>query len=569
MKKVVAAMLASGMLFSTPVLAAGGSVAITKLSVKNGVISATVTNQAQTESRITLELIKDEAPLTEEEEIYALYQKVLEAGSSMEFTLEIPDERDGVPGTGSYYIEVENAAEQRDKISFQYADRNTLRTFIQTLKTEGSKAGQAEDAHQYLLPVFAQPVCSGIFFRFGLDYSAFSQRTEDIKKETMKQLYLNGLQTVEDTTFGSLFKGSYGLALYNQGERLDGLKTLSVEYNQEPIDEGLIADVVTMIQGSYQVPTILITDFTVAYGIETVNRADVNAMSAVLDAFKNETGLCVNEINQINTLNTAKKYTAYETVVLACHNSKLKTQEQLRVLLVQAYQEAIKDPQGSVPSGGGGGVALGGGNNKVPVVSDPNFGENGSGTAEDKVQTTTLFSDMPGSHWASGAVTWLKNKGVVNGTEKGTFEPDRQVTREEFTKMLVLACGLSADAVELTFGDVADDWYAPFIRTAVANGIINGIDSTRFGVGQNITRQDMAVMVKRALDVKGVSLDAVKEYMAFQDEKQIAEYALENVIALFKAGIINGKGENTFDSVGNATRAEAAKILYEALKGGK
>jgi len=135
--------------------------------------------------------------------------------------------------------------------------------------------------------------------------------------------------------------------------------------------------------------------------------------------------------------------------------------------------------------------------------------------------------------------------------------------------MLVLACGLSADAVELTFEDVANDWYAPFIRTAVANRIVNGIDSTRFGIGQNITRQDMAVMVKRALDVKGVSLNAVKEYMAFQDEEQIAEYALESVIALFKAGIINGKGENTFDSVGNATRAEASKILYEALKGGK
>jgi len=571
MKKTIATMLVLSILNSIPAMAAEGAVAITKLAVEDGVISATVTNQGETETRLTLELMKEDENLTEEEEVYALYQKVLAGQSSETFVLEIPDERNGVSGTGNYYIEVENAEEARDKVSFAYADRNTYNAFVNTLKTESGKVSQAENAHQLLLPVVTNPDSKGIFFRIGLDYDSFVQSNEAVKKETMKQMYLNGLNTVTAETYTTLFNSSYGLALYNLGQQLDGLKALSVKYNQQSIDESLIAEAASMIQASYNVPNELIRDFLVAYGLADINRTDVNLMEQALNAFQVTTGLYTTEIGQIAGLIQTRKYKAYETIVLGCNESKLTTETQLGTLLTQAYQSAIQDGQGTGGSGGGGGggSAIGGSNNKVPVTSGSYFGATGSGTSEDKVQTATLFSDMPSSHWAKEAVTWLKNKGVVNGTDKGTFEPDRQITREEFTKMLVLACGLSADAVELTFEDVANDWYAPFIRTAVANRIVNGIDSTRFGIGQNITRQDMAVMVKRALDVKGVSLNAVKEYMAFQDEEQIAEYALESVIALFKAGIINGKGENTFDSVGNATRAEASKILYEALKGGK
>ena len=52
------------------------------------------------------------------------------------------------------------------------------------------------------------------------------------------------------------------------------------------------------------------------------------------------------------------------------------------------------------------------------------------------------------------------------------------------------------------------------------------------------------------------------------DGEEIADYAADAIKALFEAGIINGKGENQFEPQGSATRAEAAKIIYEAFKGG-
>ena len=74
-------------------------------------------------------------------------------------------------------------------------------------------------------------------------------------------------------------------------------------------------------------------------------------------------------------------------------------------------------------------------------------------------------------------------------------------------------------------------------------------------------------MAKRALDAGNVSLVKVKNYTAFGDETAFADYAKDAIQVLYEADVINGKGDNVFDPAGNATRAEAAKIIYEAFKG--
>ena len=188
----------------------------------------------------------------------------------------------------------------------------------------------------------------------------------------------------------------------------------------------------------------------------------------------------------------------------------------------------------------------------------------GSGTTENTVDT---FTDRSKAQWAYESVKWLKARGIVSGTDTGAFEPDRQVTREEFAKMIVLASGIlvnnqSADFADLTSGA----WYVPYIGAATEAGIVGGVGDGHFGIGRNITRQDMVVMAKRALDTKAVQLTKVKDYTAFTDADTFADYAIDSVKVLFEAGIVNGKGENLFDPNGTATRAEAAKIIYEAFK---
>ena len=133
--------------------------------------------------------------------------------------------------------------------------------------------------------------------------------------------------------------------------------------------------------------------------------------------------------------------------------------------------------------------------------------------------------------------------------------------------MIVIACGLTAEGDTVQFADAEDKaWYLPYISTATANGIVKGIDENIFGIGQNITRQDMAVMAKRALDSMDAEISKTRDYVTFNDEAGFADYAKDAFRELFEAGIINGKGENNFDPVGSATRAEAAKIIYEACR---
>lgn len=177
----------------------------------------------------------------------------------------------------------------------------------------------------------------------------------------------------------------------------------------------------------------------------------------------------------------------------------------------------------------------------------------------------TLFEDLADAEWAEEAIAYLYDKNVINGKSENIFAPNDFVTREEFVKMLVLALNIeAAEDSDIDFPDVdAGEWYAPYIKTASAKGIVNGMGD-RFGIGFNITREDMAVMCKRAADTVGLELAAQRSEPNFEDE--ISDYAREAVKSLYKAGVINGTGNNLFSASANATRAEAAKMIYGIIK---
>ena len=81
-----------------------------------------------------------------------------------------------------------------------------------------------------------------------------------------------------------------------------------------------------------------------------------------------------------------------------------------------------------------------------------------------------------------------------------------------------------------------------------------------FGSGENVTRQDMAVIIYNAMIKSGITLET--QELEFSDKHLISDYAKNAVSALTKAGVINGLSDNTFNPAGEATRAEAAKMIY-------
>ena len=120
----------------------------------------------------------------------------------------------------------------------------------------------------------------------------------------------------------------------------------------------------------------------------------------------------------------------------------------------------------------------------------------GCGGLLDGFMQSNLCNHIASVEWAKESIEALADKGVLNGKGDGKFAPNDSVTREEFVTMLIRATGIASEESEKSFTDVPSDaWFYNSVQTAAAKGIINGRENGSFGAGENITRQDMAVIV--------------------------------------------------------------------------
>lgn len=207
-------------------------------------------------------------------------------------------------------------------------------------------------------------------------------------------------------------------------------------------------------------------------------------------------------------------------------------------------------------SGGGGG---GGGAYTAPIESAPAENEPG----ETNVQPAyPKFADVKEEHWAYTDIYYLRERNIINGIDENTFNPNGNITREQFAKILCAALNIETTSANADFTDVDNNaWYAPFIAAVYNKGIVNGVDEKNFGVGANITRQDLCTMIYRALDSEKYSYTA----LGFTDDANISEYARDAVATLKGLEIVNGYNDGSFNPQGLCTRAEAAKIICKLL----
>lgn len=184
---------------------------------------------------------------------------------------------------------------------------------------------------------------------------------------------------------------------------------------------------------------------------------------------------------------------------------------------------------------------------------------------EDTNKSQYFFDDMGDALWAQDMVHALVGKGVISKNDERAFRPMDNISREEVVKMLVTVVGTHNADAKSTLSDVsADHWATSYIATAQELGIVVGNADGTFGLGQQITRQDMAVMIYRTFKLLGI--DLASGNTEFTDAANIADYAQEAVSALEKQGILNGMGDGTFAPANNATRAQAAKVIYVMME---
>jgi len=166
------------------------------------------------------------------------------------------------------------------------------------------------------------------------------------------------------------------------------------------------------------------------------------------------------------------------------------------------------------------------------------------------------FTDTVG-HWAEGEIEKWSGKGLLQGSD-GLFRPDELITRAEMAIVIDRVMNYRVQATN-NFSDLDNSWYTDAILRANAAGIIRG-DQGAVRPMDNITRQEAAIMICRALNIP-----AVPGTTAFSDDAVIDSWAKEYVKALSAKGLISGVGDNRFAPRENITRAAVVKLLDNAI----
>jgi hypothetical protein len=186
------------------------------------------------------------------------------------------------------------------------------------------------------------------------------------------------------------------------------------------------------------------------------------------------------------------------------------------------------------------------------------------------IENKVAFKDLqPVQTWAGREIEVTAAKGIIEGRANGVFEPDAEVTRAEFAKMLVKTFVLEDKSASEDFADVQDDdWFKPYVASAAKLGIVNGRTEDRFDPNAYITRAEMAAMTSRTLNLVRQSRfpqdpDAVLQ--PFKDADAIHPTLREGAALAVSKGLIRGTAPDAFDPNGYATRAQAAVMIYRLL----
>lgn len=171
------------------------------------------------------------------------------------------------------------------------------------------------------------------------------------------------------------------------------------------------------------------------------------------------------------------------------------------------------------------------------------------------------FSDTV-NHWAKEPINYVVSKGYFKGVGGNRFAPEQSITRADFVTVLGRMAGIDQSKfMKNAFKDVNGGYYAAYVNWASENGIVQGVGHGKFDPKRPITREEMAVMMNKFLQVTNKKLSE-KESKTFADDGTIAPWAKEAVHHMTKLGIVKGMEDGSFKPKSGFTRAQVAQVLY-------
>ena len=211
--------------------------------------------------------------------------------------------------------------------------------------------------------------------------------------------------------------------------------------------------------------------------------------------------------------------------------------------------------------------------------------------------SAAAFTDVQG-HWAEESINALSAAGVINGVTPTEFQPDGNVTRAQYLKMIMEATGI--ETAEYRYGECLDakagDWYAPYLQGALDAGVIpeymvagykaevnyevdeNGeatssevIYSGAFNGELPIDREEMAVLTQYCYQYSRTVLTDDRNEIdnegasSFTDADSISDWAKVSVNQAVEHGFMNGMDDGSFKPKDTATRAQAAAVILRVM----
>ena len=182
------------------------------------------------------------------------------------------------------------------------------------------------------------------------------------------------------------------------------------------------------------------------------------------------------------------------------------------------------------------------------------------------------FTDVKEDSWYYDYVALCYEKGYMTGVSGTEFGPKVTLSRAQLATILSSIEGIDASAyTEQIFTDVPNGkWYSAAVNWAQSAGVVAGYNDGSFGPNDNITREQLAVMLfayasHKGLDVADRVADLNSQFSG--DSASIHSWAFDAVSWAVANEIITGTSATTINPRGSATRAEAATMIYKfALK---
>ncbi len=171
------------------------------------------------------------------------------------------------------------------------------------------------------------------------------------------------------------------------------------------------------------------------------------------------------------------------------------------------------------------------------------------------------FADTDG-HWGEEAISIWSSYGIIKGDPNGNFNPDSNMTRAEAAAVFERLLNITSEGNISQYTDIkADDWHAGSFKKCIAAGIMNGVSATKMDPNGTLTREQMFVMLGRALNI-GESKTA---NAPATDHGQISDWAEGIINSMLNKGYINGIGGGNIAPLASINRASVMSLLNQTI----